>query len=155
MSKVIDWEAPPRKQHERHERPQRSANGEVALTKQSERDKCDVNKIMAKWQRTGVLEHLNPRTPLYGDFTNAQDLQTAIDRVRMAEERFLALPAEIRKRVNNNPVEFVEFVTNPENLPELIQLGLFPEPEKPKPEVPAEGPLEEATPPRGSVTQNS
>ena len=39
----------------------------TAMTKQSFKDECDINKIMAKFQKTGALNHYAKHAPQYGD----------------------------------------------------------------------------------------
>lgn len=45
-----------------------------------------------------------------------------------AQEKFDALPASIRKRFDNNPLNMVEFCKDPENHEEGVKLGLFNKP---------------------------
>ena len=37
-----------------------------SLTKQAERDSSDINKIIARFERTGMIENINSREPFYG-----------------------------------------------------------------------------------------
>jgi phage internal scaffolding protein len=41
-----------------------------------------------------------------------------------AQEDFALLPANVRKRFNNDPGEFFEFATNPDNYDDMVKLGL-------------------------------
>ena len=102
----------------------RAPGGGEQLTKQSFKEQCDVNVIVSKWKKSGVLPPVNARTPLYGDFTKAVDFQEAFERVRSAEEHFARLPAAVRRRCDHDPARFIEFVTDPENAAELRDLGL-------------------------------
>lgn len=95
-----------------------------SLTKQSFKDQVDVNSIVAKFNKTGMVDHVNPRTPLYGDFTNAQDYMTALNAVREAEANFEALPSAIRDICDNNPGVFLDFVQDPANAETMRELGL-------------------------------
>lgn len=91
-------------------------------TKQSHKDECDINKIIAKAVRAGGL----PEAPegLYGDFSAVPDYMTAIETINRAQEQFEALPAKLRKRLNNDPQEFLAFMADPENRAELEKLGM-------------------------------
>lgn len=93
-------------------------------TKQSFRDECDVNTIMKNWARTGTPNHQNPAQPWYGDFSNADDYQTAVNLVIDAENRFADLPAVVRDRMGNNPAKLLEFLNDEENREEAVELGL-------------------------------
>lgn len=116
-------------------------NGEPlrSLTKQSEKDRCDINKIMSRYDKTGLITHVASGRQFYGDFTQINEYQQNLDMVIAAQNAFAEMPSEIRKRFGNDPGEFFEFVTNPKNEDELVKLGLanpkpvpdvIPEPDK-------------------------
>lgn len=106
---------------------------------QSHRDMCNINQIMKKVNRTGLFP-ARQDVPTYGDFTGATDFQDAIDRIQKAEDDFLALPSGVRKRFENDPGKLIDFLENPENEAEAVQMGL-----KPKPDVVSPAP-EKAAP---------
>lgn len=104
------------------------------VTDKSQKDNCDINKVVARAMKTGVIE-LKNRAPLVGDFADAPDFRTVCDLTKKANDAFYELPAALRKRFGHDPVEFVDFCSNPKNKEELIRLGLanpdpVPEPEK-------------------------
>lgn len=103
------------------------------LTKQSHKDECDINKITRAYEKTGILPELIRENPRYGDFSEVPDYQDALNVVLHAEAQFGALDAHIRARFANDPAQFLEFATNPDNLEELTRLGLA----KPVAEAPA------------------
>lgn len=87
--------------------PGLDCSGDEILVKQSEADSCDVNKILEKYARTGILPET--REAIWGqDFGDVPSFMEAMERVRMADEAFLALPAELRLECGNDPVKFVE-----------------------------------------------
>ena len=96
-----------------------------SLTKQSFTDECDINKIMARFEKTGVIEHANEHQGQYGDFT-VSDYHSALNAVIAAQDSFNSLPAKIRARFKNDPSEFLDFVNNPDNVQELRDMGLLP-----------------------------
>lgn len=93
-------------------------------TIQSAKDETDINLIVRRFGLTGQLPSGSPRLPTYGDFAEVDDFQSAMNAVRVAEESFLELPSTIRSRFGNNPQAFLEFVANPENVPEIVKMGL-------------------------------
>ncbi|AXL15247.1 internal scaffolding protein [Microviridae sp.] len=98
-------------------------------THQSMSPECDINTIMKKYERTGVLEHRNTFEGQYGDFTNApEDYHASMNAVIEANEMFDTLPAKVRRRFHNDPGAFIDFVGNPDNKDELIKLGLATKP---------------------------
>jgi len=97
--------------------------GERSRTKQSMKQECDINFIIRQYRKTGLVNHVKQYQGMYGDF-DAVDLHEAMNIIADAQEMFATVPAAIRKEFNNDPAEFVSFVTNPENLPRLRELGL-------------------------------
>lgn len=96
-----------------------------SLTQQEFKDECDINRVMLKWQKHGVLEHRNTFEGQYGDFSNIpSDYHSAMNAVVEAQEMFMTLPSSVRKRFANDPGNFLEFVTDEKNVPEMVKMGL-------------------------------
>lgn len=96
-----------------------------SLTHQSMVPECDINGIMAKWQRTGVIEHRNSFEGQYGNFLETpSNYQDSMNAVLAAEEMFSSLPSSIRKRFANDPQNFLDFVSDASNADEMIKMGL-------------------------------
>jgi len=128
-----------------------SAFASTGKTKQSHKDECDVNRIMARYMQTGVIDFVNKHAPQYGDVT-ARDYTSAMNQVAAAQSMFYDLPSAIRNRFENNPALLLDFVQNPANKAEAHALGLMrpdydpnppaqstPLPGVSQPEKPAEG----------------
>jgi len=98
---------------------------EPSLTQQSMAEECDINFIMAKYQKHGVIEHVNSVQGQYGDFVTSTDYQVAMNEVLLAREAFESLPSSLRNRFENDPVQFLDFVHDDKNREEMIQLGLI------------------------------
>lgn len=93
-------------------------------TLQAFKDECDVNRILAKYQKTGAAEFLEKYKGQYGDFVGAPDFEEAQNVVASAQSMFEDLPSEVRARFENRPAAFLEFVHDPENAKELVSMGL-------------------------------
>jgi len=93
-------------------------------TKQSFRDECDINHILKRWERDGVISHFNRFEGSYGDFSNFGDYHESINQVNRAQEMFMSLPSKIRSQFNNDPGRFVDFASNPANLDAMVDMGL-------------------------------
>ncbi len=115
-------------------------------TRQSERDKCNINTIMAKYEKTGILPIANRET-FFADVTQVTDYRGALENVRIAQQAFRQLPATIRTRFDNDPALFLDFTADPENRDEMIEMGLIEKPEETPPPVEATDP-----PPEEPVT---
>lgn len=94
-----------------------------SLAQQHQKEEADINTIVRRFGLTGQLPE-NVRIPQYGDFTGITDYQTALNAVKQAQDSFMELPWELRKRFNNDPEQFVDFCLDPENADEAVKLGL-------------------------------
>lgn len=86
---------------------------------------CDINNILARYQKHGTLTHINKASANYGDFTSVDDYQTSMNKIIEAEKTFNSLPSSIRKRFGNDPAQLIGFVTDDKNREEAIKLGLI------------------------------
>ncbi len=93
-------------------------------TRQCFKDECDVNRIMKKWTKDGLLSHVAAHQGDYGDFTGVQDYHTSHNQMIAAEEAFMSLPSQIRKKFANDPASFLNFVSKEENFDEMVEMGL-------------------------------
>jgi len=93
-------------------------------TKQSHRDECDVNKIMARYLATGEIPNINEAAPQYLDATGF-DYQEAMEYIAGAKSLFGELPAIVRERFKNDPGLFLDFVQDEKNAPEMREMGLM------------------------------
>lgn len=105
-------------------RVQTTSTPDASLAKQSSRDECDINQIMAKFAKTGVVTHFNEHKGDYGDFCDAGDYLESQIIVQQAKEMFHTIPAGIRQHFDNNPAKFLEFAQDPNNQEEMIEMGL-------------------------------
>lgn len=96
---------------------------DISKTVQSQKEQADINNIVKAFGVTGKLP-MNIRVPQYGDFTGAYDYQTALNAVMAAEKSFMQLPAKVRDRFKNDPQQLLQFVSDPKNREEAIELGL-------------------------------
>lgn len=117
-------------------------------TDQSFAKSSDINNIMAQFERTGDLVSRATTAGSYGDFSGVSDYHTSLLQLRQASAAFEDLPAHIRKRMGNDPQTFLDFVEDPENHAEGVELGLFdPKPKETETVPPAPDP--EPTDPPG------
>lgn len=105
---------------------------EPSLTKQSMRDECDVNGIMQRFERTGLIAHTSQREAYFADVSAVPDFAQAIAVVEKAENMFMSLPAQLRAKFGNDAANYVQFCANPANSDEMVKLGLA-EPKKVEP----------------------
>lgn len=94
---------------------------EESMTKQSFKDDCDINKILARAQVTGSISHLAKYEAVYGDFENF-DYGDAVARVARGREIFEELPSELRREFSQDPGSFFRFVNDPANKDRLEEV---------------------------------
>lgn len=100
---------------------------------------ADLNTIA---KRYGITDGAIPPAALdprfFGDYTDAVDFREHMDRIKNATDRFNALPAWIRSQFDNNMVALHDWVSNPANAAEAVQMGLLEQrsltPDKPRDE---------------------
>lgn len=128
--------------------------GDHSMTDQSFKDECDINFIMQKYEKTGLLDHVNTYQGQYGDFTDAPDYHTALNKMNDAQEMFMTVPAKIRELFNNDPGEFLEFVLDGQNEEAMREMGLLPPapPSAPGRDDPEEQPTKRAKPAKSDPT---
>lgn len=98
----------------------------ASRTRQEFAEECDINTIMARYEATGVISHVDQRQPMYADLTQMpSDLQTAMTMLDAATESFMSLPASVRKEFDNDPYRFVEFAQFEANAGRLREWGLM------------------------------
>jgi len=112
-----------------------SFDNDNLMTKQSFKDECDVNHIMRRYEKTGIFPE-QTSLPQFLDLTslpsNFQEMQEIVVN---AQEQFMALPAQIRKKFHNDPAEFVDFCQDPANQEELYNMGLAERPQEQQPQT--------------------
>jgi len=95
-----------------------------SMTKQSFKDECDVNNIMARFERTGVLDYINENAAQFGEVP-ALDFQTAMNIVAKGNSLFEQMPGAQRAAFENDPVKFLAFMEDGRNRDKAIELGLI------------------------------
>lgn len=94
-----------------------------SVTQQQFKDDCDINVIVERFGLTGELPE-NVRVPQSGDFTGVTDYLSAMIAIKNAQSGFMELPADLRRRFENDPQRLLMFMEDPKNREEAIALGL-------------------------------
>lgn len=123
-------------------------------TKQHFAPQCDVNSIVRQHPNldpenisNSEIASILSNPELYSEYDSSQSFVDAMEIVTRAKEQFDTLPAPLRRRFNENPYEFLEYVNNKENYNEMKKFGLLIE------KVPDTNILDKAANPSEPVTQ--
>lgn len=111
-------------------------SAEEDRAKQAFKDECDINVLMRRYEKTGVLPLGRGQAPVYVD-ASVIDFQASMDRVAQVRGVFSLLDARTRARFENNPEFMLEFLADPANKEEAVKLGLLPPDPKPAAAAPA------------------
>ena len=137
------------------EQPRPTIDTGPGLTKKAMKNETDINFIMRKYKKTGIINFVNENK---GDFMEVPeiDFQQAMETIKHGENLFSKMPSDLRKEFKNDPGVFLQFVHDPKNTDRMIELGLA---ERPPGENPTQQPPEatgtETPPPASSEATES
>lgn len=107
-----------------------------SMTKQSFKDETDITNILRKFQKTGIIEHINQHHPIYTDLPDMTDYQSSLHTIMEAEHAFSTLPAAVRDHFDNDPALFLGAFNDPSQRDQLIEWGLIQPTPAPRPADP-------------------
>jgi phage internal scaffolding protein len=96
----------------------------IYVTEQSHKDKCDITKILNRYQRTGLIDHVSNFEAEFGEMTGIQ-FKEMMDKILNAQNSFDGLPSHIRNEFKNSPQKLLEFMEDSNNREKAIELGLI------------------------------
>lgn len=109
--------------YEDHPRVTADVSGK-SMTRQSDAEACDINRIMKRYEATGILPEAT-RQGLFIDVSNFPDYRGALEQVQYADRIFMQLPADTRAKFNNDAAEFLDFCSDPLNRDAMKEMGLL------------------------------
>lgn len=103
----------------------RCRSGEFpSLTVQSDAESCDINRIVAQFDRTGLVTHLAKGMPEFIDVSELTDFRETVDAVSRMRDWFMQLPAALRAEFSNDPAEMLDRISDPSWDARLQELGI-------------------------------
>lgn len=95
------------------------------MTQINQQEDTDVNKILAKYIKTGSITHIrNQQDGVYSDLVNQPSYLEAMDTVAKGNQAFEAMPPNLRNKFDNDPHKLISYLEDPKNEQESIELGL-------------------------------
>lgn len=131
-----------------------------SLAQQQFKEEADINYIAKRYNLTGEMPQLPNGFDWGADFEGIFDFQTAQNAVVAGKQAFMALPAKLRARFQNDPQELMAFLEDDDNQAEARKLGLLrpiePTPSTGAPKADTEGePPSPTAKPAGAPTPKS
>lgn len=99
-------------------RQQLSFEGDLGKTITEQQESTDINNILEKYQRTGLIDHVQKHEPQYAEF-GEYDFAKNQNMIAKINQTFEELPSSVRKDFDNNPQNFVEFIAQQENIDDM------------------------------------
>lgn len=97
--------------------------GGESLTEQHHKPHVDINNIMARYVKTGTLDHVRTYEGQYGDLP-PDDYHESQSKVAEAKSMFEDLPSQLRRFFDNDTAKFLQFcVTRSDPAGELSQIA--------------------------------
>ncbi len=96
-------------------------------TKQSFRQEADINFIVSRYEKTGMLVDpsvVRRRQALFGDFSEVGDFLACQEKILKGHEAFSTLSSSVRERFHNDPAEMLDFMSDEANRDEAVRLGI-------------------------------
>lgn len=97
---------------------------DVQAAHQEFKDECDINVIISRYEEKRIPIPPSQIEAAFGDFSDSKDFHAKMNAIHEAHEAFMELPAKIRSRFENDPGQLLEFLNEPGNRKEAIELGL-------------------------------
>lgn len=104
--------------------PVRYADDTPSMTRQEFAKDCDINVLMAHYDKNAIVPPMNSKEPQYFDASSVPDFREALDIAREANEAFMRVPAIVRKELDNDVHEFVKYAADPANVDNMRKWGL-------------------------------
>lgn len=103
---------------------------EPTITQQHFAAECNINQIIARFNKTGVLGDGKPTPPSYADVSLFGDFRESQEKIQKGKAAFAAMPVEVRRLAGGDPSRLWDVLVNPENRQILENAGVL-NPRKP------------------------
>lgn len=113
-----------------------TVNEQESMTVQSDRNRAEIRHIVAQYERSGVLLGLRDVDLTFRDVTEFEDFTDLMRQTKVAEARFMELPAKVREVFRNDVHEWLDAAHDAEKLdavrPQLEKIGFLEAVEPPR-----------------------
>ena len=105
-------------------------DGEEIRVEQSHKDEVNINNIVKRAGGKELIQKVNALKEWKFDDVTSNDFQENMNAIIKARDTFADVPSGIRKKFDNDPAKFMDFVHNPENAQAMVDMGLSKAPEE-------------------------
>lgn len=97
---------------------------QIHIVKQEFKQECDLNYILSRYTPEDIEQRIAAARGVFADVSESMSYQEARQFVIDCDNAFNCLPAKLRSKFDNDPSKLVEFIDDPANEAEAIELGL-------------------------------
>jgi len=106
----------------------KTPDDEIVRVEQSHKDEVNINNIVKRHGMDLITKTAQLQQFTYDDNPN-NDFQETMNAILQAEKSFSSVPSDIRKKFDNDPAKFLDFIHNKDNQQQLVDWGLANAPE--------------------------
>ena len=121
-------------------------NNEPSKTDLSYAEDADINNIIYKYTKTGIIDNVAKVRGVFADVSDIPGLLEGAERIQEARDMFMLLPAQVRSEFKNDVVQFYNTLVDPNKVDYLVELGLLKKKKGAAQPEPAPTPPAEPTP---------
>lgn len=127
-----------------------TAEFDESQTVQSDADLADLNKIIARYKKTGIVAGLNEAQGQFLDVSQHQDFAEVMRTARAAEMEFMKLPSKVREEFGHDVANWLDAAFDRDKREALVDSGVIENTGlAPEEGAPTGAPLPAATPAEG------
>ncbi len=105
------------------EKRTQTLNEDPSETIVSDAHLADINQIMTRFAKGGIVESLDEAQLLYGDVSEFTDLADALNQARLAEVEFLKLPRQVREVFEHDVAVWLDTAHDEDKRAALVEAG--------------------------------
>lgn len=87
-------------------------------------DEVNINRIVDRYRKTGLVTHLSKATPQFVDMLAVEDFTETMQKMTATKSWFNGLPANVRAAFGNDVIALLEARNSEEGMQKLRGLGL-------------------------------
>lgn len=103
-----------------------TVNTEPSKTIQSDAELTDIRRIIARYEQTGIVDHLNQAEAQFADVTELTDYADVMRTAKLAEREFLKLDPKERLLFDNDVAKWLDAAHDDAKREAMVDAGELP-----------------------------